>query len=133
GGRVHPGLSGYGPENSTCGGPLAPLAGSMSTAIILSPERYTSSRPPRVHAGSDPWASDTFCRFCRGSGNDWMKTSTPWPDSSESYAIQRPSGDNVGWPRLEPFAKNRAAFGEPCSGIVQSSPPPGTATTKAKS
>src|SRR5713101_5975234 len=82
-GRVHPGLSGYGPANSALGGPLRPFSRSTLTAITLSPLRYTSSRPPRVHIGSDPLAGETFHRFTLGLGCDWAYTSTR-PDSSES-------------------------------------------------
>jgi len=39
-----------------------------------------------------------------------MKTSTPWPDSSESYAIHRPSGESVGCPRLNPLAIGEVAM-----------------------
>src|ERR1041384_85893 len=102
----------------------------MLTAITLSPFRHTSSLPPRVQSGSDPFSGETFHRLRLGSGNDCAYTSTR-PDSSESYAIHRPSGESAGCARLTPLAKYGADRGSPRSGTVQSSEPPGTLSTKA--
>src|SRR2546422_10231136 len=64
-------------SNSALGGPLRPFSRSTLTAITLSPLRYTSSRPPRVHIGSDPLAGGALPRLTLGVGYDWGDTPTP--------------------------------------------------------
>src|SRR6266700_650920 len=82
---------------STCGAPAfsSPRCSTLTTIKSLSPERKKSSLPLCPHNAWSPPLVE-ICTFLVRPGKSCTYTSD-LPVSSEEYASQRPSGENVAW------------------------------------